>query len=139
MSMADELDDYRKHLATAEQKAQEEFDKAIIALSGGGLGVSFTFIDKFVKPGPPVDVPLLYYAWISWAASILVVFASYFCSIRALRRALKQAFEGSVYSHTPGGRWAAATEFLNIAGAILFVIGLLLIILFVRRNLPGIS
>lgn len=137
--MADELDDYRKHLATAEQKVQEEFDKTIVTLSGGGLGISLTFVDKFIKSGVPVDVTLLYYTWIAWATSVGVIFASHFCSIRALRCALKQAYEGSVYSRRPGGRWAILTEILNISGAILFIAGLILIILFVRRNLPGVS
>jgi hypothetical protein len=135
--MPDELEDYRKYIAEAEQKAQEDFDKTIIALSGGGLAISFTFVDKFIKVGAPHNVPMLFYSWMMWAASLLFVFASYFCSIRALRRTLKQSYEGSVYVQRPGGKWAIATEFLNIAGAILFAIGLLLIILFIRRNLPG--
>lgn len=137
--MADELEDYRKHLAAAEQKAQEDFDKTLIALAGGGLGVSFTFVDKFLNGHVPSAVPFLYYSWIVWSASLLVVFTSYFCSIRALRRALRQSYSGSVYVQRPGGMWSVATEILNIVGAILFAVGLVLILVFIRRNLVGIS
>lgn len=35
------LQDYRKLLLTAEQQAQANFDKTVLSLSGGALGVSF--------------------------------------------------------------------------------------------------
>jgi hypothetical protein len=133
----EELEDYRKHIASAEQKAQEEFDKTIIALSGGGLGISFAFIDRFVKDEPIAHPSLLYWSWSLWTASLLLVVLSYFCSIRALRRALKQSYTGAAYSQRPGGRWAVATEILNLLGAALFAAGLLLMLSFVRSNLPG--
>lgn len=31
-----EIRDYRQHFVLAEQKAQEDYDKAVLALSGGG-------------------------------------------------------------------------------------------------------
>jgi hypothetical protein len=131
----DELSAYRKHIAEAGQKAQEEFDKTLIALAGGGLGVSFSFLTTFIKDKPIHLVSILYYSWVAWSLSLIVVLGSYFCSIRALRRTLKQAYTGSVYKDRPGDTWAMATEVLNITGTVLFIIGLLLTVTFVRANL----
>lgn len=131
----EELASYRQHIASAEQKAQEDFDKTVIALSGGGLGISFAFVDKIVSGKSIVDPDLLYWAWSSWGGSLLLVCASYFCSIYALRRALKQSYTGAVYKERPGGTWSIATEILNIIGVVLFIIGLFLLLTFVRHNL----
>ena len=133
----EELEEYRKHIAEAGQKAQEEFDKTIIALSGGGLGISFSFVGNFIKDKPAHSIPFLYYSWIGWSFSLLFVLCSYFCSIHALRRTLEQSYTGSVYNQRPGGWWAVATEVLNIVGALLFVVGLFLTVIFINDNFPS--
>jgi len=62
--MKEELFKYRADLITGRQKAQEQFDKAVLSLSGGALGVSFTFVDKFVPKGSVVEHSnLLIIAW----------------------------------------------------------------------------
>jgi hypothetical protein len=131
----DELDDYRKHLVLAEQKAQEDFDKTVMSLSGGALGISFAFIDKIVGTNPMISPSLLFYAWWSWGASVAIVLLSYLFSIRAIRRAIKQTDTGAIYIRRPGGKAALLTEISNLLGASLFFLGLFLIGLFIKRNL----
>src|SRR2546421_8179300 len=97
MSEDQELEDYRKHLLISEQKAQEDFDKAVMTLSGGGLGISFAFIGNVIKDKQMIDGPLLFYAWWSWGFSLAFVLISYYLSVIALRRALRQAYSGSIY------------------------------------------
>jgi ABC-type multidrug transport system permease subunit len=133
----EELEEYRKNIAAAEERAQGEFDKTVIALSGGALGISFVFIEKFIKDRPIINSPSLFYAWWAWAISLILVLLSYFCSIRALRRTLRQSYSGAVYVQRPGGYWSVATEVFNILGAVLFIVGLVLIGYFVRSNLPA--
>ena len=42
------LQKYRDFLIAAEQKSQEDYDKTVIALSGGALGISFAFATDIV-------------------------------------------------------------------------------------------
>jgi len=126
---------YRDHLIKAEQKAQEDFDKTVITLSGGALGISFAFVKDVVGPDDLVKLCLLYWAWVMWGTSLIAVLFSYFFSHLALRKAVKQADEKTLYHQRVGGGFDIVTAGLNISGAILFVIGVILMILFVKSNL----
>ena len=60
---------YRLHLVAAEQKAQEDFDKTILSLSGGALGVSFVFLKDIVGPEHVAAPAWLFAAWLTWASA----------------------------------------------------------------------
>lgn len=135
MTEQEEFAEYRKHLLVAEQKAQEDFDKTVITLAGGALGISFAFIGNVIRDKPIIDSPLLFYAWWSWAGSLAAVLISYYLSVVALRTALRQAYQGTVYVQQPGGFAARLVNVANAVGAILFFAGLFLIAGFIRRNL----
>ncbi len=136
-SQGEGLKEYRQVLVLAEEKAQEDFDKTVLSLSGGALGVSFAFVDKFVAPAVMKSPFLLFAAWLSWGLSVTVVLASFFFSQLAMRRAIKQvdAGAGKIYIKRPGGACAVATAVCNAAGGLLFAFGVGCIILFVRANL----
>lgn len=129
------LDEYRKWLISAEQKAQDDFDKAVLSLSGGALGISFVFVKDIAGPGEILDAGMLLFAWFSWALSSLSILASYFFSHLALRKAIKQCGDGSIYSQTPGGIFSLLTGCLNALGAALFVAGVLSISAFAYSNM----
>src|SRR5258705_6835682 len=82
--------DWRKHLVSAEQKSQEDLDKALLSLSGGALGVSFVFLKDIVGAGPLVSVHLLQMAWICWAISTMTVLLSYYGSVYTINRAIQR-------------------------------------------------
>ena len=86
---ADDLSEYRKHLQTAEQKSQEDFDKTVLSLSGGALGISFVFLKDVIGPNPVVNPGMLFAAWVAWGSSTFCVLASYYASHLALRRAIR--------------------------------------------------
>lgn len=127
--------EYRQWLISAEQKAQDDFDKAVLALSGGALGISFIFVKDIIGPGAIHSPALLLVAWLAWAFSSLAILASYFASHLALRQAIKQCDDGSIYGNTPGGIFSRITRNLNAAGAILFVVGICFMAAFVFTNL----
>lgn len=81
--MDEQINDYRNHLILAEQKAQEDYDKTIISLSGGALGISFAFISDSVPD--PTETYFLLTSWICWGVSITSVIISYFTSHLAFR------------------------------------------------------
>lgn len=119
----------------AEQKAQEDYDKTILSLSGGALGISFAFIDKVIGTGAVIQPRLLFCAWLSWGSSVIFVLTSYFFSQLALRRAIKQVDMHQIYIKRPGGFFSIAIDICNVMGGLLFFAGVILIVIFVQKNL----
>lgn len=129
------LADYRQWLIAAEQKSQEDFDKTILSLSGGALGISLVFLKDVIAPHPILQPCLLLSAWLAWAFSTFSVLTSYYLSHLALRRAISQVDDGTIYKHPPGGALALWTAILNAAGAVLFLVGVCFITAFAVSNL----
>ena len=61
-----EMAKYREWLVVAEQKSQENFDKTVLTLSGGALGISFAFLKDIVGPQPIILSVFLLTAWFAW-------------------------------------------------------------------------
>lgn len=132
----DAMAEYRKSLVAAEQKSQEDFDKTVLSLSGGALGISFAFLKDIVGPQAIVQSGFLLAAWFAWAFSTFSVLTSYYLSHLALRRAIGQVDDGTIFKQAPGGVFARLTAILNATGAILFLVGVCCITVFVVANLP---
>ena len=135
--MDKDLQEYRQHLILAEQKAQEDYDKAVLALAGGGLGVSLAFVEKVVGTGTLEKSWLLAGSWLCWAVSIACVLCSYFLSRHALRCAIAQVDGVQTQIRRLGGRMAVATEVANFMSGLLFVVGVVLISVFAVANLEA--
>lgn len=134
--MYEQIQAYRSQLMAAEQKMQEDFDKTVLTLSGGALGVSFAFITDVVGDGPLVQPSLLLGAWIAWGLSVTFVLASFYVSHLALRTAVAQTDSERIHQEWPGGRYDKVTAALNAGGGLLFLLGVGLVVLFVSYNLP---
>ncbi len=132
---SDRLSDYRKWLVSAEQKSQEDFDKTVLSLSGGALGISFVFLKDVIGPQPIVLSGFLLAAWLAWAFSTFSVLTSYYLSHLALRRAISQVDDGTIFKQPPGGVFACLTAMLNATGAVLFLVGVCCITVFAGANL----
>ena len=132
---AEHLAEYRKWLVAAEQKSQEDFDKTVLSLSGGALGISFVFLKDVIGPQPIVLSCFLLAAWLAWAFSTFAVLTSYYLSHLALRRAISQVDDGTIYKKPPGGAYAYLTAILNATGAVLFLVGVCCITVFAGANL----
>jgi hypothetical protein len=129
------LAEYRTHLINAGQKAQEDFDKTVLSLSGGALGISFAFVKDVIGEDPIRISSLLFSAWIFWGLSVTSVLLSYYTSNLALRKTIEQVDEGKIYDERPGKCFDVITAVLNLLGAILFFAGVILITIFVALNL----
>ncbi len=62
--------DYRHQLVILEQQSQTNFDKTLLTLAGGALGVSFAFVKDFLGGRPPTLAVLLLVAWLCWVLSL---------------------------------------------------------------------
>lgn len=127
--------DHRKHLVAADQKSQEDFDKTVLSLSGGALGISFIFLKDVIGPNPIQSPALLFAAWVAWGASTFCVLVSYYLSHLAIRTTIRQIDQDTLHREKPGGRYTDVTAFLNAAGAVLFLVGVVTITLFANSNL----
>ncbi|MFN8402458.1 MAG: hypothetical protein U0V48_02735 [Anaerolineales bacterium] len=132
----DDLKEYRNQLIAAEQKAQDDFDKTILSLSSGALGVSFIFLNDIIGD-VPTCTSLLMTAWVSWALSSTSVLISFYVSHKALRHAINQVDSKKIREEHPGSWYDRFTEFLNWFSLALFVIGLFSMIWFIKLNLEG--
>jgi hypothetical protein len=130
-----EFSEYRALLNDTEQKAQEDFDKTVLALSGGALGLSFAFTKDVVGPGNMVHTVWLFGAWLGWGLSSTAVLISFYFSQLALRKAIYQLDSGKLSEERAGGFYDRATAGLNLAGLVLFVVGMATMLIFLRFNL----
>jgi len=67
---------YRERLEQAHQQAHRDFDKAVMTLSAGGLGLSVAFVKDIAGPAPS-HMPALGFAWAMLAASLLAIMFSF--------------------------------------------------------------
>ena len=130
----EELLEYRQFLVSAEKEAQHDYDKNVLTLSGGGIGISFAFLDK-IAGAAPSHMPYLIAAWLCWGFSVTAVLGSFLFSQLAMRAAIRQVDEGKIRGVKPGGRWSSLTTFLNAVGGTLFLLGLLSISAFACVNI----
>ncbi len=134
--MDESLKKHREFLLAATQKAQEEFDKSVLWLSSGALGVSFTFLKDLIYANQIESLWLLLVAWMCWTLSIFAVFFSYHFSRLALKTTISKIDNGTIYdSPVANERFATFTKWLNRFGVIFLFVGIIFIILFSYFNL----
>jgi len=106
-----------------------------MALSGGSLGVSFTFLDKFLADRTPEQPGALILAWGLWTSSLTLVLASHYFSALAMRKAIEQVDAGKTGAEVPGGLYDSLIKWTNALGGLGFVAGVLAMARFVYINL----
>lgn len=77
----------RKLLIDLNNQACQSFDKTVILLAGGALGISITFIQQIAPHPPRATLPLLVWAWGLLVLALLVILFSLFTSQVGMQRA----------------------------------------------------
>jgi hypothetical protein len=143
---ATQLREYKKELNTLEQKSQESYDKHVIYLSGGALGISFAITQNFFGSKGTLEPNLLLFSWIFWGFSLLFVLISFYTSVFNFRHAmhivdhavfsLKTIDDCNKASSNLGLRQRGnLMHTINIGAGVFFVIGVVLFAIFVKANL----
>jgi hypothetical protein len=114
----------RAHLVELRQHAEASYDRTVLSLSGGALGLSLAFMERLMGPAPFTAPVPLRIAWVAWGASLLVVLASHYLSSVALTKAIGQLDDGAQDLSSLGEPWNTITRCLNLAGGLLFLGGL---------------
>lgn len=130
----EQLQEYRKLLQNLEIKSLESYDKAVMSLSGGGLGISFAFINDYLGEASVNCKLLLVSSWVCWSISILIVIFSYLFSHYAIRKAIESVDNGEI-TDSLGGKFDIITRVSNVLSGLLFFIGTILMVMFVSINI----
>lgn len=129
------LSAYREYLVELYTKTQEEFDRTLLALSGGALGVSFAFVKDFLGTGNVVRKDLLFVSWCCWIVTLaLTLISQYLASVTigiALKKLDRQKW---LDPDEPGGRLAKGVTVGTGAAGLFFLVGLLFMAHFVILN-----
>ncbi len=123
----------RERLVNAHHQASRDFDRTVMTLAAGALGLSIAFMKDIAAPNPKA-VPALALAWCLFAISLLLILVSFLTSQAALLRQMGSIDETQQLS-TSGGSYGQATLWLNLGGAGTLVVGVLFLVLFAIKNL----
>lgn len=129
------IQDFRSRLDELERTSQEAYDKAILTLSGGALGVTISFVKDVIGNGQPKDSHLMLASWICWGLSLSCVLFSHYVSQQALRKTINQLDAGTLAHETPGGWFDRLTAVLNAGSGVFFLAGTFFFVIFAHSNL----
>jgi len=128
--------DERRLLIDEEREAARTFDKAMLTLSGGALGLSITFIRQ-LAPNPHTT-GLLIAAWAGLTVALLTTCIALHVSQLAFQRARdlldddQRGVKGALERSNVPAAW---TRRLNWTATLVFVLGIALLAVFAFINL----
>jgi hypothetical protein len=127
-----------KQDVTGKAEASKSFDQALLALSGGALGLSVTFYENFIPAGQAPQVELvLFVAWVLFAAALGCTLTSFLTAHEAYRVELDK-LNASIKEWKLPDQKNKLTDWtykLNRAALIFFVFGVVSLIAFAAINL----
>jgi hypothetical protein len=132
--LSEKLAAYRKAQQDKANSSQVDYDKLVVTLSGGALGVSFAFLKDVASRHTLSHAGFLFGSWVCWGLSVACILASLYTGILGLRRAIRQVDDGTIYRQRPGGLFDFLTTLLNPVAGFLFILGLAFMIAFVYLN-----
>jgi hypothetical protein len=125
---------YRRQLVSLLQASYEHFDRAILALSGGGLALSLAFVKDIVPLSKNECRAMLVISWCLFAASILCTLISFLMSQQAIHRQIEYADkyygENKEEYLTRPNIFSSWVTGLNIASAVSFFFAVIATVIF---------
>ena len=140
MSLTEAEKRYRSSLTQKIERLDDSFDKLVVALSGGALAVSITFLKDVLGLERATQPFWLLLAWVMFITSMASILLRIYFGIKANRRAIEQ-FDACVREGTsfedrrPGGRYSKITRGSSIVALTTLLLGLLFIAWFSYKNL----
>jgi len=129
----------RNLLIEAQQQSYQQFDKAILTLSSGGLGVSIIFLRDILPLEQITNYYFLIGSWMLFTISILSTLISFLTSQYAYSEQLRliEEYFQNKDSGAPDkkNRFAQITERLNVSAAVFFILAVVSTIMFVSLNI----
>ena len=126
----------RNSLINCEKESSQQFDKAILALASGALGLSLAFIYKIAPNPDKSTLYLLIIAWGLFSASMLSTLISFLTSQYACRRQIT-ILENQFSNETKNDKniLSTITAVLNFLAIFLLILGIVFLIAFSAINI----
>jgi hypothetical protein len=119
-----------------------EFDKSIVFIASGALGISMAFIDKIVKLEIAKDKEFLLIAWYLFGSTIFLSLVTHFISVYAVRWAICNRPDQDNEDEAKEANylvreliWNLTIRGLNILMIITLFIGIILFLYFIQNNI----
>jgi hypothetical protein len=132
--MDEDVKKYRQYLVETEQKISDSYDKTVVTLAGGALGISFAFVEDVIGSEPVVARGALLSGWTLLTLSLAAVVLSLFFGTLAYRKAIERVGVADAVASRVKSWTATATFFLHIAAVGLLVLGLFALGCFLYQN-----
>jgi len=126
--------DERAKLIQSQAEETHKFDKAILTLAAGAFGFSLAFIKDIIPDMKNGTFFWLLAAWGGFGASLLSTLISFLTSQSACRKQIK-ILEKAIFDGKKN-RAAAWTLGFNITSITTFILGVILLVIFVSKNMP---
>jgi hypothetical protein len=130
---AESAGDERTWLKRADHTASRDFDRAVMTLAAGALGLSIAFIQNIAPH--PVHKVWLALSWSLFASSLVLILSSLLTSQHALRCEMRYLDSSEEDAGMPGGWLGHLTTQLNWFAAGAFVLGVGALVVFAFLNL----
>ena len=131
--------EYRRDLLGRQLSNAVQYDKAILSLSTGALGLSIGFIKDIVPLERALAIWLLILSWTLFGAAIIGTVVSYPIGQKAINVQLgyaeKYYLEKNDQYFKKRNPWSVAILCIGIVSSVAFVIAVILTIIFVSLNL----
>lgn len=129
-------DDNIKQLDDVNKYSTEQFDKNILFIASGALGISFAFIKDIIPDlSKAVDKDLLVGSWFIFASVIFISLVTHFVAMQASLWGRKNNHLEYELYNAKIKWWNIPIRFMNISTILLILIGAVLLILFIERNI----
>ena len=113
-------------LVSLKRKSQEAYDKAVLILSGGALGLSLVVVKDYLRLRGGGGSRLMALALLCWGLSVSCVLFSSMSSRKVLRSAISRVADGAPSSHPEKpsdrvtSRFSAGSDLLFLLGVAFF-------------------
>ncbi len=126
---------YYRYLLDLQCEATRSFDKAMLTLSGGALGLSLVFIRDIAQH--PVHTNWVIASWVLFGLSLLFTLISFRTAkimLQKRRIAAGQEYRGKPVD-TSWSKWDLVTTWLNRMTMVSFFLGTITLAVFIRLNM----
>lgn len=130
--MQEEDKEYWQQLNKAYIESSSQFDKQVLFLASGALGLSFAFIKDIVKLAEATNKWLLISAWSLFGAVILLSIISHYTSLKAINKRIHNL---NAREDKGSKKLNSYTKWFNILMIVFLAFGLISLTVFVAINI----
>ncbi len=130
------LSKYRDYAVKEFTKSQESFDKVLLTLASGALGISISFTDNIIDIDTSKSLFVLFLAWFFWGSSLFVLLLSHSNSVKAWNKTIDQVDFDTLpeKNENPGEPYNSRVGTCNSLGLFLFMLGLVSFFIYLSIN-----